>query len=78
MASSSRGSLGEWIRLLAYDADTPRRPALDRVEAFFDAAGARPAAPKKPSIPARAIATTSSAVAIPFAIEPATRGKRTP
>ena len=69
-AVSWSGSFGLWMRF------TPKgRPGIS-VWSRFSAPSTRskdkPAAPKKPSIPPRAIASTSSTDAMPLAIAPAT------
>ena len=72
MPASISGSFGEWMRLLPHDSPVPPTEASISSRPRPMDANESPAAPKNPSIPARAIATTSRGVAIPFAIEPVT------
>ena len=75
--SSTAGSFGEWIRLTPQLGSSPSS-RTNSSTAASTRCGARPPAPKKPSISARAMAITIAVVAIPLAISPATYGNRTP
>ena len=69
MSSSTWGSTGLWSRLAPH---TPSTLSRISVSAASTAESGNPPAPKKPMSPARAMAITSSADAMPPAIAPAT------
>ncbi len=69
-ADSSAGSLGEWMRLTPHAWAVPPSAPTSSSTACATRSRWSPAAPKKPSIPARATSMTSRVVAIPLAIAP--------
>jgi hypothetical protein len=71
MMLSNAGSCGEWIRLQPQGSRSPS-DSVSVANACSTRAGLRPPAPKKPSIPARAISITSDSEAMPRAMAPVT------